>query len=166
MKTGSGLLACGGCPPLRFAHRTAHNSTTHPSLFSDTEGEESPEKIAAILQTENERLRSEVSAQNFGRMQDWEVAEGHEVNPINPVNAVAAGLEPSVPSLTNNPPFHFELMSEMPRDTKKSYKKYSQYAPKVTLDISDAEVHRRTGFKTRDHLLTYVFVVCNGDISK
>jgi len=63
-------------------------------------------------------------------------------------------------------PFSFELKSEKPGDGKRTYSQHSQHAPKVTLDITDAEVHRRTGFKTRDHLLTYVSVVCNGDISK
>ena len=136
-----------------------------PNLFSDTE-EESPEKAAASLKKENELLRSEVAAQNFGRMQDWEVAEGDGRNPINPVNAVAAGLEPSVPSLTDKPPFSFELKSEMPGNSKRAYKRNFDEAPKVTLDISDAEVYRRTGFKTKNDMLVYIFVVCNGDISK
>ncbi|EJK48707.1 hypothetical protein THAOC_32473 [Thalassiosira oceanica] len=140
-------------------------SGNDPSLSLDTD-EETPEKKVSALETENEHLRSEVATQNFGRMQDWEVAEGNERNPINPVNAVAAGLEPSVPTLTDRLPFSFELKSEKPGDGKRTYSQHSQHAPKVTLDITDAEVHRRTGFKTRDHLLTYVSVVCNGDISK
>ena len=87
-------------------------------------------------------------------------------DPINPVNAMTAGLESSVPSLIDKPPFHFELILEMPGDTTRTYNQYGQDAPKVTLDISDADVHRRTGFKTKDHLLTYIIVVCNGDILK
>ena len=118
------------------------------------------------LETENEHLRSEVASQNFGRMQDWEVAEGSEHNPINPVNAVAAGLEPFLPTLTDKLPFSFELKSTLPGDGKTTPRQHSQNAPKVTLDVSDAEVHRRTGFSTKEHLLSYIFVVCNGDIAK
>ena len=59
-------------------------------------------------------------------------------------------------------PFKFELKTP----TKKSPWKQYEDSPKVTLDISDAEVQRRTGFKTKNHLLMYIIVVCNGDFDK
>ena len=35
----------------------------------------------------------------------------------------------------------------------------------MTLSIDDDEVKRRTGFPTLAALLTYIFIVCNGDIN-
>jgi hypothetical protein len=37
--------------------------------------------------------------------------------------------------------------------------------PGVLLGMPNAEVQRRTGFTDNSALLTYIFVVCNGDIN-
>ena len=37
--------------------------------------------------------------------------------------------------------------------------------PIVDLTIDDDEVKRRTGFISRDIMMIYIFIVCNGDVN-
>ena len=48
---------------------------------------------------------------------------------------------------------------------KKSQRLNIRNPPTVTPILDDAEVKRRTGFPTQQHLLLYIFIICNGDIN-
>lgn len=49
--------------------------------------------------------------------------------------------------------------------TKGGYTMNTSSEPKVDLTIDDDEVKRRTGFLSRDIMLIYIFIVCNGDVN-
>ena len=56
------------------------------------------------------------------------------------------------------------------RDTKQkyitNYGKVEDDTPMATLDISDDEVNRITGFVSKEALLAFISIVCDGDVEK
>lgn len=50
------------------------------------------------------------------------------------------------------------------RGEKKERHEHVNDPPKVNLCIQDRDVQRRTGFPTLEHLLSYIFIVCNGEV--
>ena len=85
--------------------------------------------------------------------------------PSNPLLAQACGLSSTKGNadsikIPNKPFFH-----QTPTTNLRRYTWAAKAPPAVQLGMSNKEVKRRTGFPSEKALLTYIFVVCNGDIS-
>lgn len=86
---------------------------------------------------------------------------------INPSVARAAGLPVdtrlSPPVKTEGKTF---FRSEVRQTANSKAKRVlaASKPPLMTLDIEDSDVQRRTGFPSKDLLLAYVFIICDGDV--
>ena len=83
--------------------------------------------------------------------------------PINQSVRVVAGMGLQIGNaelvpVENRPFVHSDLV-------KKRGAHLSDMGPIVDLRMRDSEVKRRTGFRTKEDLLSYIFVVCDGDIN-
>ena len=113
----------------------------------DDGDDESPDQKLADLKAKNKKLRSDIASLTLGRMQDWEQSlDNNKSSSINYRLAKEVGLDTLPPDRTEEP-FKVELKS--PQTARKQH---SRNGHTVTLDISDSEVRRRTGFKTKNHL--------------
>lgn len=139
---------------------------------------------ALVAQAKVEMLQADLAREKLARSQDWEHNSGEQHVRMNPVLKLAAGMGVHHDDRrAANPPARgfFAATPISPKPKKKGPKKKGEKTPpnqrkdrhenvrdppKVTplLDANaDEEVKRRTGFPTMQHLLAYIFVVCNGD---
>ena len=79
--------------------------------------------------------------------------------PLNPRVEHAAGLDSPTTAGGTDQVFARNLVS-----TTNPQHNHVKDPPIVTPQEEDDEVQRRTGFPTQKHLLTYIFILCNGDI--
>jgi hypothetical protein len=85
---------------------------------------------------------------------------------INAKVKQAAGLEHHVMETNEPSPNGTNKFILTQRTENKMTREMTSYAsPSVGLDISDNEVKRRTGFPNLTGLLSYIFVVCDGDVA-
>ena len=85
---------------------------------------------------------------------------------MNPNVKQSAGLANLPNHVNNSTEQFFSSEKTQPRSKKPRVAGVTATEqPKVTLSIEDDEVKRRTGFPTLAALLTYIFIVCNGDIN-
>ena len=118
-----------------------------------------------ITQTKCDQLEADLASVNLARCQDWEHNSGEKHIAINPMVKRKADLDvhQELPSFMSEGPRFFKTGLVQPKN-KKQRQEHSVLPPTVGLDLSDEEVKRRTGFPTLGHLLSYIFIVCNGDI--
>jgi hypothetical protein len=84
--------------------------------------------------------------------------------PINPRVKVAAGLQNHISTPTRASPNGTNSFILTEQSTTKMQKNMNaKQPPRVDLKITDDEVKRRTGFPSLSGLLSYVFIVCDGD---
>ena len=85
--------------------------------------------------------------------------------PVNPSVALAAGISIdtrlSPPVQTTGK--HFFNYSIKPSSRIKTKQYAANKPPIVVPGVPDSEVKRRTGFPTEGAMLSYIFLVCNGD---
>ena len=94
-------------------------------------------------------------------------SEKESIVPITPSLARAVGVDVET---RQSPPVHTPnkrfFNCSVQRASKNPPKEYAAHKPPtVTLGISDDEVKRRTGFRTKGAMLGYIFLICNGDIA-
>ena len=121
-----------------------------------------------VAQAELELRSSELARERMATIQHWEQNDGQDVIPINPSVKRAAGLD-----VHQDAPSNQFNITPLPTKKKKKLKKdgtemkdphyHSKDPPLVSLDLPDSEVKRMTGFPTMGCLLSYIFIVCNGD---
>ncbi len=85
--------------------------------------------------------------------------------PINPMVKRAAQLEnhmrdPSLPQSNKQ----FFRVNPQKRKNEKVRGISSYHLPNVNLNLPDEEVKRRTGFGTMSQLLSYIFIICDGNV--
>ena len=108
-------------------------------------------------------IESDLAETQLALQQVVELSSDDKRGYINPTVRVASGLGLEIgnaESLTvrGRNFFHADRM-------KRSYNQIKKQTPVIQLGMCDAEVQRRTGFVDEKSLLTYIFVVCNGDIN-
>ncbi len=86
--------------------------------------------------------------------------------PINPKVKRAANLEHHIedPSMPTPEGLFFRARVHKPK--AEPFHRTADDSPLVDLDTPDDEVRRRTGFPTMSALLTYIFIICNGDVNE
>ena len=156
-------IDAGRVPPgFSFDEIKAEHKATKPTSLK--EKLDLTEEKLLVAEAQVDYYRSQLAEEKMARSQDWEKSLDSSQVPINPTVERAAGLDTStstpLPS-GRNKAFKKEITSK-----KHPQPDHSKDAPVVTPQLSDKEVKRRTGFNTQEDLLTYIFVVCNGDVDK
>ena len=125
-----------------------------------------------VAQAKCEVLEAELARANMERMVDWEQNSDSPVS-INPTLKRAVGMDvhQELPSFVN--PNKFFTSTPQPPKKKKKKKDGKEMKPRhenvndppifTPSSLSDADVQRRTGFPTMNHLLSYIFIICNGE---
>ena len=108
-------------------------------------------------------LSSELAESKLVLQQFVEMASIEPRTPINPMVRIASGLGIEIGNAASFAVegrnfFHADLV-------KKTYNKTISNQPVVQLGMRDEEVKRRIGFTDEKAMLTYIFIVCNGDIN-
>jgi len=145
---------------LKEEHEGAAEPTSLNEKLRHTEEE------LLLREAELEQSQAAHASEVLANCQSWEQNSDESHISINPTVARAAGLDVHIPTPfpeSNDPRFFKQL--PLPRQGDTTRTEHSKLQPTITLDISDDEVQRRTGFPTKQHLLSYIFIVCDGDIN-
>lgn len=139
-----------------------HMEAVHTSLLHELEskGDGDREISDKIKHDQLEMLQSDLATTKIALQQVAEQTCTSNV-PINPsVREVAGmGLE-----IGNAASVHVQKRRFVHGDlVKKQYVRAYDKEPLAHLGTSNSEVKRRTGFTSQEAMLSYIFVVCNGD---
>jgi hypothetical protein len=162
------IIDDGQVPP-EFSIEEAKEELAAAKPTSMKERLEVSQEETILAQAELEHYQSELARANMATIQHWEQNFGHDAIPINPTVKRAAGLD-----VHQNAPSNQFNITPLPTKKKKKLKKdgtemkprhyHARDPPKVSLDLPDSDVKRRTGHPTMGCLLSYIFIVCNGDV--
>jgi hypothetical protein len=157
-------------PKFSFAELEEELASKTPS--TPKEQLEHAQEEAMVAQAKCEVLEAELARANMERMVDWEQNSDSPVS-INPTLKRAVGMDvhQELPSFVN--PNKFFTSTPQPPKKKKKKKDGKEMKPRhenvndppifTPSSLSDADVQRRTGFPTMNHLLSYIFIICNGE---
>ena len=117
-----------------------------------------------IDQTEYAALAADAAEARKAIQQMAEVGETDKVFiPINCSVALAAGISVDTSPPVQTPGKNFFNYSIKPSSHIKTKQYAANKPPIVAPGVPDSEVKRRTGFPTEGAMLSYIFLVCNGD---
>mmetsp|Transcript_2837 Transcript_2837/g.5151 ORF Transcript_2837/g.5151 Transcript_2837/m.5151 type:complete len:263 (-) Transcript_2837:324-1112(-) len=118
-----------------------------------------------LLKAKADMYRGDAVRATLALNQTMEQISNDQHVPINPSVQRAAELHthlanPSIP----HPADRFFQTEQQQHSNMKPRNMTADQLPVADLNLSDDEVQRRTGFPTLFALLTYLFIVCDGDV--
>ena len=112
-----------------------------------------------LKDAELEQSQAAHASEVLANCQSWEQNSDESHISINPTVARAAGLNVHIPTpFPESNDHRFFKQLPLPRQGDTPRIEHSKLPPTITLDISDDQVQRRTGFPTKQHLLSYIFL--------